>query len=343
MDNKSNNKLKYLNSDSKLEIEKNLEKLVSELKDKQAFDDSMKSTWNDFVEGNQDINKDLTQILENIHSKISKENNREKIRFINILSRVAAILLIPILIVGGYMFLKIQKSNNLFSSNSSIEVHAPANSRVKCILPDSSMVWISSGSTISYHPNFSENRKIDLKGKAYFDVVHTLDNSPFSVSFKNGKVDVLGTKFAVTSKENGSYSVILVDGKVQATLIKKGKKNKTVVLKPNQMLFVNNDKNILNNVNAKNLVAWKDGELIFRNTPIKYVFTRISDFYDVEIILKDERLQKLTYWGKFKDERLEDVLELISMTLPIEYRIEPRVKQEDNSFSKKKVVIKSKY
>jgi len=343
MDNKSNKKLKFLDSESISDKEKNLNKLMDELKDKEAFDKTMRETWNDFVEGNREVNKDLTHILENIHHKISDKNNDRKTRFIDVLSRVAAVLLIPVMLIGGYMFFKIQKSNKLFSSNASIEVHAPANSRVKCVLPDSSIVWVSAGSSVSYHPDFSENRKINLRGRAYFDVVHTVDDSPFSVSFNNGKVDVLGTQFVVSSNANGSYSVALVKGKVRTTLITNGEKHRAVIIKPNQMLYVNGDKVVLRKVNAKSLVAWIDGKLVFRNTPVKYVFARISDFYNVDIDIKDDSLLKLTYWGTFKEESLEDILKLMTMTLPFEYEVKSRVKNKDNTFSKKKVIIKRKY
>jgi ferric-dicitrate binding protein FerR (iron transport regulator) len=340
-----NNKLKYLNSFDDSNVKNNIDKLLNEIVEADGIDNLSDSDFEEFFNKEVHVDKNLPHILESLHKEIHKKIHKEKEikttplakRILRTYMRVASVLIIPILIVASYYYI----SNDVkYASN--IEVKAPANSRVKCILPDSSVVWLNSGSSITYNQNFLRDREIELEGKAYFDVIHTVNNSPFSVLFKNGKVDVLGTKFSVTSKYNGNFYVVLEEGKVAATIIKKGKKNKMVVLKPGEMLVATKSVTSIKKVNAKNISAWIDGRLVFRNTPLKYVFSRISEMYNVEIIVKDKELYSLTYWGTFKEEKLEDILNLMSLNMPIKYEIQERKMKKDKSFTQKKVIIMKK-
>jgi ferric-dicitrate binding protein FerR (iron transport regulator) len=214
-------------------------------------------------------------------------------------------------------------------------VYAPANSRVKYVLPDSSIVWINSGSSIKFHTAYAANRHVELKGKAFFEVTHNPD-SPFTVSFKNGEVEVLGTKFSVLSKDNGDFNIVLVEGSVRA-LVENSKQ--TVLLSPDQMLAVMGGEYHVDDVNAKNRVAWIEGELIFRDTPFTEVVSRLSEWYDIDIEIEGEGLKDITYRGTFKDERLDDILDLMSMTLPVKIKQVQRKRLPDGSFEKKRVKI----
>jgi len=339
-----NNRLNYLNSLDNSDIERNIKQLISEINEDEGIDSLSESDWEEFFNSDVIIDKDLSHILHSIHHEI--ENDKKKITTISLSKRiiksymkVAAVLMIPILAMSSYFYTISKKQ---YAINSVIEVKAPDNSRVKCILPDSSVVWINSGSSVSYNYNFVDNRQIKLKGKAYFEVTHTNNDAKFSVSFKNGNVDVLGTKFSISSNRNGNFNVVLKEGKVKASIIKEGKNKKEIILKPNQMLVSTKDKSIIKKVNAKNITAWIDGKLIFRNTPLKYVFSRISDLYDVNIVVEDEELYKLTYWGTFKDEKLEEILKLMSLNLPMEYEIKQRRLLKNKTFTRKKVLIQLK-
>ena len=58
-------------------------------------------------------------------------------------------------------------------------------------MPDSSVVWLNSGSTLEYAADFMENREVALNGEALFDV--TKDNRhPFVVLASEVKVKVHG-------------------------------------------------------------------------------------------------------------------------------------------------------
>jgi ferric-dicitrate binding protein FerR (iron transport regulator) len=333
--------LKYLAQAEKSGEHQYLVELFSELEIYPEFSDFLKNDWNNFFDSDNNVNKDLSGVLNRLHKEIENIEETDKKPFIkrllNTYSKAAAILLLPLLAASIYLYSSknnIEKTSNILSA---AEIHAPENSRVKYILPDSSVVWINSGSYIRFASGFSNKRHIDLTGKAYFEVTHDTAH-PFSVSFVNGNIEVLGTKFSVTSNDNGNFAVTLVEGKVKAHV---SRNNKSVILAPNQMLMVNDTGLTVKDVNAANEVAWVDGKLIFRDTPFSDVTKKLSEWYNVDISIKDNDLKDLTYRGMFKDESLDNVLKLMSMTLPIKYKELPRHTDKNGNFERQKILISS--
>ena len=55
--------------------------------------------------------------------------------------------------------------------------------------------------------------------------------------------------------------------------------------------------------------------------------------------MKGEELSKYTYTATFVDETLPQILDLLTIATPIKYTISSRIKQENGSFSKRKITI----
>lgn len=84
---------------------------------------------------------------------------------------------------------------------------------VRVYLPDSTEVWLNTGSSLSYTSEYGEkNRNVDLTGEGYFSVRRdTLQ--PFAISTETSLTRVLGTKFNL--KEDGEHVALHVaEGKV---------------------------------------------------------------------------------------------------------------------------------
>jgi hypothetical protein len=62
----------------------------------------------------------------------------------------------------------------------------------------------------------------------------------------------------------------------------------------------------------------------------------------VDINIKSKDLSKITYTATFTDETLQQILELLRVATPIEYKIFPNHKLSDGSFSKRKIEISLK-
>jgi len=86
-------------------------------------------------------------------------------------------------------------------------------------------------------------------------------------------------------------------------------------------------------------ISWKDGVLVFRNEPFDSVLQKISQFFNVDIDLNSEELKSYRYYATFKEESLEEILKLLRISAPIDYREVKREPLSDGSFPKKKVII----
>ena len=111
-------------------------------------------------------------------------------------------------------------ATRLLPSSSHHLISVPNTVVYNVILTDGTNVTINSGSSLKYQSNFlnNKNRKVYLKGEAFFDVTKN-KNAPFIVTTKKLNIKVLGTKFNVSSYNNDkNTSVVLEEGSVSITL-----------------------------------------------------------------------------------------------------------------------------
>lgn len=94
-------------------------------------------------------------------------------------------------------------------------IRIPAGQRAQMDLPDGSVIWLNSQTTLTYDEDFGKkDRKVTLDGEAYFEVAHNKE-IPFYVQTENIKVQVTGTKFDVCSyKGSNSFIARLIEGSI---------------------------------------------------------------------------------------------------------------------------------
>jgi len=279
--------------------------------------------------------QDLNRMLDHVYHMIrNKENQKRKLlihRFTHIYSKVAAILLLPLIIAGGVTFGYIGKlSNTSIEQSVSSVIHAPMGARVSFNLPDGTVGWLNSGSSLTYSLPFNSNRKIALNGEAWFDVVHN-EKSPFEIFAGNSKIKVLGTSFNVSAYREDYIEVVLQYGKVE---FYPGNLSQKITMTPSQKLVLIDGKINLKVIDPSKYKAWTDGKLVFRGDNMAEVAGRIERWYNIKVILADKDLEKFSFRATFEDDSLEDVLHLLSLTSPICYKIAPRVIKPDGTFEK---------
>ncbi|MGE4585970.1 MAG: FecR family protein, partial [Mangrovibacterium sp.] len=273
------------------------------------------------------------------------EKKREKgkgvfVRLLHSLNRIAAFLLIPLFLASAYFFF--QWRDVVDGREGYAEIHCPPGARTKFNLPDGTIGWLNSNSFLKYPVQFMHNRQVDLTGEAYFDVKEN-KCSPFTVNAGEINVQVLGTHFNVMAyPDDERVEVTLEEGSVK--VIRTGT-NRLAWLKPDQrfIFYRNKNKESVVTGNPRYFTSWKEGFLVFRNVPFSEVASRLGRWYNSEIIIQDERLNDLPYRATFKDEPLERVLSLLSMSAPINYRIIDSKTGKDGIYEKQKVIISYKY
>jgi ferric-dicitrate binding protein FerR (iron transport regulator) len=255
-----------------------------------------------------------------LNERIRKEKKKaRKKRLLVTYRNIAAVLLIP-LIVAGALYLTGTSKATKVTFNNKITALTPKGEKSKLILPDNTVVWLNSGSKLSYS-NFGNNglRKVELEGEAFFDVAKDKQH-PFIVITKDYDVKVLGTKFNVRSYSNENTSeTVLEEGSVEITL-QSGEK---YMLSPGQMA-VAGEKTALNisNVSVINKICWKNNILKLNNTPVKDMVPMLERWYGVHIDVTDmSRVADKRFTMTIKTESLQEVLQLMKYVTPIKYSV----------------------
>lgn len=263
--------------------------------------------------------------------------NRKK-QMYNQLMRYAAFLVVPLLLTSlvlGYLYFQKPELAEKYA-----EVTAATGSVIRYELPDHSVVWLNSGSTLRYPTVFrSDNRNVELNGEAYFEV--EADNErPFYVNTRHGlTVYVYGTRFNVTAYEDDSnIETVLEKGKVNVI----SPDRKTIMqLAPSEQLLYNkqSQKLIKNKVDIYEKVAWKDGKLIFRNASLDDIFKRLSRHFNVDIQFNNKSGKEYKYRATFRNETLPQILDYLARSAALKWKTEEAVQQADDTFTKKKIIV----
>ncbi|MGL4327188.1 MAG: FecR family protein [Tannerellaceae bacterium] len=207
-----------------------------------------------------------------------------------------------------------------------VTLEANAGMRGYFTLPDSTQVYLNSGSTITYPVRFDGNeRNVLLVGEAYFKVTRN-EQQPFVVSTSNDqlRVKVYGTEFNVQAFKNESaVYTTLVEGSVALQY-----KNNTGTftehrLKPSERAIYSLSKHkvAVQQVNAEVEKAWIDGKLIFKDTPMPEVLRRLALHYNVKFEVADNSIYQHRFTGVFQGRPLSQVLNYITISSNIAYSI----------------------
>lgn len=238
--------------------------------------------------------------------------------------RISAILF---LLAGTAVLIRMIAGNQPEKTSARNEIFVPRGSRTSIVLPDSSKVWLSNQSTLSYPGTFQGDlREVELSGEAYFEVVHHR-SKPFIVRFGKNRIRVLGTKFSVMAyPEDPVIKADLISGKVMFD-IQKGEQYQSVEMKPGQSLLYNKTARSITEgvVDAGFYDYWLKGVYTFRDETLESLARKAARIYNMEIVFGDEQLKSKRYSGSFSvDDNLYNFIEAIRQTSvdPIGYDVE---------------------
>ena len=165
-------------------------------------------------------------------------------------------------------------------------------------LPDSTLVYLNSGSVLKYPSIFTGNiREVSLNGEAYFEVAKDPEHKFIVSTPQKSKVEVLGTHFNLEAfDEMDEVITTLVEGKVEFVYEKDGQGSK-ILMRPGQKVIYNNkDGQILSyNTNGESELAWMDQKIIFDKTPFKAALHILKKRYNVDFIVNTSKFDKYTY------------------------------------------------
>lgn len=241
-------------------------------------------------------------------------------------ARVAAIWLVPLLSLGVSYFLY-KESRSEPREFAFTERFVPFGKRERLLLPDSSEVWLNSGTLLLYPERFDgEKREVYLSGEGYFKV-RRREGQPFVVRARLMRAEVLGTEFNLSAYPDGeSMSATLATGSLRIRTDNPALA--PCLLHPGERLVYVPTSGLLqvSQVNAADYSDWREGGLFFRNDPFERIMHSLERAYDVRIHLRTSayHANRLTIHFN-RGESLETVMALIKEVVPgMEYEIRGR-------------------
>ncbi len=262
----------------------------------------------------------------NFMKKIRREKRKQYLPSWWIAAAAAAIILVSSLFIGMQRKIESYKediSYMLTQAGPHYEYSTPYGVKGKVYLPDGSVVWLNSGSKISFPGKFiGKTRELDFSGEGYFDVIPDTQK-PMNVKLRSGlTIKVVGTKFNLSSYDNDKeVSLLLLSGKVN---INNADGKKIYSVQPNEKVIINLiDNKLSSNIPQEitSTIGWKNGWLIFDEAPLEDVFKKLERWYGQKIIVEDESVYSKKLTAKFHEESISQVLELMNQITLINYKI----------------------
>lgn len=211
--------------------------------------------------------------------------------------------------------------------------------RSTLILPDGSKVWLNSGSKLKYDEDFNQDhRTVYLTGEAFFNVTSN-KVKPFDVVTERFTVRAVGTEFNVFAYDDNEFETSLEKGSVQLFQSGKAGKEPLLEMKAGQRAIYDQGKMSMSDDDVTRFSAWREGKLIFKNTSMQEAIPKLERWFNVDIGLKDTELQKYRFTAIFRNETIQQAMEMLSFTSPIQYKIVPGEKQQDSAYAKSKIEI----
>lgn len=286
----------------------NIKKLIQELNTPDFGKEFLEDTWE---------NAESTMnpfVKERIFDCILEEVKPEKrINFRKVFQYAAVIIALL-----STSLLVIQLAGNRNQSDMTFAVDK--GQKATMTLSDGSKVWLNSGTELKYGKNFNEHERIiELNGEAYFEVAHN-KKAPFIVKCHGLSVKALGTAFNIKAYEADELiQTSLVNGKVEIS----DQLNRTT-LTPNQSLIYNRLSHRMNKENSEDCLQfaeWRNNKIFFNSQTFSEIAETLERNYNVKFIFKSETLKKYKYTGTVANTSINSMLQLFSMTSPLQYEM----------------------
>lgn len=199
--------------------------------------------------------------------------------------------------------------------------------KAKITLPDNSTVWLNSDSKITYPAKFdSDIRRVELSGEAYFEVTKDSLHPMIVKTNKDFSIEVLGTSFSVKSYDNDNIAkATLFTGSISMHYKdKSSNEHKILKLKPEESFVYYQEKAIPKQVRYKDNekeIAWKNGELIFNQTPMNEVVKMLERWHGTKFIIENQEVFEDKLTASFQTESIVQIMEMMKYCIAMDYKV----------------------
>lgn len=260
---------------------------------------------------------DVQKALKRVKQGQRKRDRRFSLRY---LERVAAILFIPLLTVVLVKYLSVEE----VPLAQMIEMKTNPGMTTSFMLPDSTLVYLNSESSLKYPSTFDgTTRTVVLNGEAFFDVTHDAKKKFIVQTLHQTSIEVHGTRFNIEAY-NSEEDVVatLIRGKISFRYPAPGEGVKSVAMSPGQrIVFDSSSKRVhLYNTSCLSEISWVDGKIVFDNTTLEDALRILEKRYNVEFVIRSLKTKDYAFTGTFTSQRLERILEYFKVSSGIRWK-----------------------
>jgi len=349
---------KYLEKNCTPEEKRQLYELLSSSDNERAFKEIFFSHLSKFNEDQHkkhaiDFDRIYNQILSEIKHREIRESEKRLLKRRTQVRQlfIKGLTLAAVFCIAFFLGSILKQSDGKISTEQAVattysEIKAPLGARSEIKLADGSQVILNAGSTLKYNSDFnSNNRDLILDGEAYFKVAKNID-LPLIVNAGNINIRATGTEFNVKAySDEGIIETTLIEGKVEISQKGDNDKSKMLELTPNQKaIYVKEsdqitlrkikeiepmavkpaklvtDKLLVSpKVDVDQITAWTQNKLIIRGENLEDLCVKLQRKYNVTFIFGNNDIKEYRFSGILLDETLEQVLNVIKLTAPIDY------------------------
>lgn len=223
-----------------------------------------------------------------------------KVKNIRLWYGVAAAIFICV--VAIYFIQNIEISNRIVASSDTI---------VKK-LKDNSIVTLEKGGQIILADEFGKSdRKLNLSGKASFNVIHD-DKMPFIVESNGVFIEDLGTVFTVDGKPQSDTLYVVVNEGIVRLYDDQG--HELIIKAGQKAWYIRSQKKIIADIETKVI------KFDFKDTALKDIVTLLHESYNIKIELMPASIGECRLTTQFFDEEVATIITIITETLGFKYQ-----------------------
>ncbi|MBO6170126.1 MAG: FecR domain-containing protein [Bacteroidales bacterium] len=270
---------------------------------------------------------------------IHRNMRRSRIRHIySSVQRWAAILSIPLLLATAWFAFQFFRPQ----ANPPIELRTASGMTSCTTLPDGSRVWLNSNSTLTYPSRFANTREVTLDGEGFFEVAKDKGRK-FLVHAGTATLEVLGTSFNVEAYSDISKEIrtTLLSGSVRFRCPGNDGREKSILMHPGECItyLPETGRASLAKKDGMDVIAWKDGKTVLDNTSLEDALRAIGNRFNVEFLVRNDKLLANRYTGTFSGQTLEVVLEHFKRTTDIHFDTNLKTADPDNVSGRQIIIV----
>jgi transmembrane sensor len=269
-------------------------------------DGEIMKKWNDLKNTDTD-NIDVDKAWNNLNHRIEAEKPVIPIRRQSLMPAFMRIAAMVIIVAGlGWLMFEVAAPEKVTVTAAMDEKN------IEVLLADGSKVYLNRDSRLIYPKTFGRNnRKVTLKGEAYFDITPDALH-PFIIDAGNARVKVLGTSFSViTDNKKNEVEVFVTSGTVMLT---SNDGSESLMIEPGYIGRISgaNSSSALN-TNA-NYLSWNTDILTYDGERLGVVFADLKRTFDIDIAAADTAINDYRLTSRFDNQPHDTIIKVICTT-----------------------------